>query len=278
MAHSMKNPPPGAKGRRGRLDLVLDLVMDRGHVSVDELVSQFGISAATARRDLDVLAAQQLIIRAHGGASAHPDASSLPMRYRASRNPDAKAAIAARAVDLARPGSVLGLNGGTTTTALAHELASRAEFREADRPTVLVTNSVNIAQELAVRRHLQLVVTGGIVRESSYELVGNWAEQMLGQIRIDTLFLGVNALNAVDGACGHDEAEASMSGRLIKRSSRVVVIADSTKIGAKAFARIGAVEAIGDVVTDAAADAGELEALRAAGIRVHPVDVAQPVS
>lgn len=276
MTHSTDNPPPGAKGRRQRLDLVLDLVIDHGHIAVDDLVAQLGISPATARRDLDALAEQQLVIRDHGGASAHPNASSLPMRYRASRNPDAKAAIATLAVSLVRPGSVLGLNGGTTTTAFAHELAARAEFRESERPTVLVTNSVNIAQELAVRRHLQLVVTGGILRESSYELVGNWAEQMLGQIRIHTLFLGVNALNAVDGACGHDEAEASISGRLIERSSRVVVLADSTKIGACALAQIGAVDVIDAVVTDAKADAGELEELRTAGVQVHVVDDTPP--
>src|SRR5699024_5570696 len=139
--------PRAARGRRRRLDTVLDLVIDNGHISVEALVAQLGISPATARRDLDALADPQLLIRSHGG---------------------------------------------TTTTALAHELASRQDFRDCERATVLVTNAVNIAQELAVRRHLQLVVTGGVVRESSYELVGTWAEQMLAQIRIDTMFIGVN--------------------------------------------------------------------------------------
>ena len=260
------------RGRRHRLDTVLDLVIDHGHISVDDLVSQLGISPATARRDLDALADQQLVIRSHGGASANPDASSLPMRYRAARNAGQKEAIAAAAVDLVRPSSVIGLNGGTTTTAVAHELASRQNFRDAERPTVLVTNAINIAQELAVRRHLQLVVTGGVVRESSYELVGTWAEQLLAQIRIDTMFVGVNALNATDGASTHDESEASISSRLIERSTRVVVVADSSKIGADAFARIGAVDVIDDLVTDAAADPAVLEGLRGAGITVHIAD------
>ena len=262
-------PPRAARGRRRRLDTVLDLVIDNGHISVEALVAQLGISPATARRDLDALADQQLVIRSHGGASANPDSSSLPLRYRAARNAGQKEAIAAAAVDLVRPGSVIGLNGGTTTTALAHELASRQDFRDSERTTVLVTNAVNIAQELAVRRHLQLVVTGGVVRESSYELVGTWAEQMLAQIRIDTMFIGVNALNATDGAGTHDESEASISSRLIERSTRVVVVADHTKIGADAFARIGAPEIIDDLVTDSAADPAVLDQLREAGITVH---------
>src|SRR5699024_11241982 len=135
-----------------------------GQLGVGALVAHLGISPATARRALDRLADQQLVIRSHGGAPANPASSSLPLRYRADRNAGQKAAIAAAAVDLVRPGSVIGLNGGTATTALAHELASRQDFRDCERATVLVTNAVNIAQELAVRRHLQLVVTGGVVR------------------------------------------------------------------------------------------------------------------
>lgn len=257
------------RGKRHRLDVVLDMVLERGHLAVDDLVSELDISPATARRDLDALADQQMVVRTHGGASANPDSSSLPLRYRAARNARAKEAIAAAAVDLAAPGSVIGLNGGTTTTALAHELAARPSFREIEQQTVLVTNAINIAQELAVRRHLQLVVTGGIVRESSFELVGRWAEQLLGQVRVDTLFLGVNAVNAVDGASTHDEGEAAISARLIERSSRVVVVADGAKIGATAFARIVRTDGIDDLVTDPSADPEALEKIRGAGIDVH---------
>jgi DeoR family transcriptional regulator of aga operon len=225
------------------LDRILDIVLENGHVAVEDLTGQLGVSPATVRRDLESLAAQQLVIRTHGGASAHPGASALPMRYRAARQSAAKDAIAKAAAGMVEPGSVIGLNGGTTTTTLAHELAARAADlaqtagERIERPTVLVTNALNIAQELAVRDHLQLVVTGGVVRGGSFELVGNWAEKLLEQIRIDVLFLGVNALNVQDGPRTHDESEASISGALVERAGRVVVIADSTKLGRTAFAR-----------------------------------------
>ncbi|WP_227487934.1 DeoR/GlpR family DNA-binding transcription regulator [Brachybacterium subflavum] len=257
-----------ARGRRQRLDRILDLVIERGHVRVDELAADLGTSPATVRRDLDSLAAQQLVIRSHGGASAHPDASALPMRYRSTRHADAKDAIARAAVDMIEPGTVVGMNGGTTTTALAHELAARDSIREAPRPTTLVTNALNIAQELAVRRHLQLVVTGGIVRGGSFELVGGWAEQMLEQIRIDLLFLGVDGISARDGACTHDEAEALISARLADRAEKVVVLADSSKIGGSAFARIQSTEGLDAVVTDPGADPDAVAALRGAGVEI----------
>ena len=260
---------PRPAGRRERLDRILNLVIDRGHLGVDELVTELGISPATARRDLDALASQQLLIRSHGGAAAHPDSSALPLRYRASRRAAAKEAIARYAAGLVEPGAVIGLNGGTTTTALAQELGATARLQDAPRPTVLVTNAVNIAHELAVRRHLQLVLTGGVVRESSYELVGSWADQLLAQISIDVLFLGVDALSAEHGARTHDESEASISARLIDRSARTVVVADSTKIAAAAFARITPIQDVDDLVTDAGADPVSLQELRDNGVRVH---------
>ncbi|UQN29326.1 DeoR/GlpR family DNA-binding transcription regulator [Brachybacterium kimchii] len=275
-AHSAADPDAAstapARGRRQRLDRILDLVIERGHVRVDELAGNLGTSPATVRRDLDSLAAQQLVIRSHGGASAHPDASALPMRYRSTRHADAKDAIARAAVDMLVPGTVVGLNGGTTTTALAHELASRDSIREAARPTTLVTNALNIAQELAVRRHLQLVVTGGIVRGGSFELVGGWAEHMLEQIRIDLLFLGVDGISARDGARTHDEAEALISARLAERAEKVVVLADSSKIGAGAFARIRSTTDLDAVVTDPDADPDALAALREAGVEIVIAD------
>lgn len=265
--------PRVATNRRERLDQLLDLIMEIGHVSVEDISAALGVSAATARRDLDALASQQLVIRSRGGASINSSASSLPLRYRAARNDRAKAAIARLAVDFAEPGSVIGLNGGTTATAVAHELASRPAFVDFGRDTVLVTNAINIAQELAVRQHLQLVVTGGVVRERSFELVGSWAEQLLAQIHIDVLFVGVNAVNVADGASTHNEAEASMSGRLIERATKVVLVADADKLGETAFAQICPISKVDVLITDSLADPDHVQELREAGVEVLVADL-----
>jgi DeoR family transcriptional regulator of aga operon len=61
---------------------VLDLIARRRSLSVEEVVESFGVSAATARRDLDDLAAQQWIIRTRGGAIAHTVTYDLQLRYK----------------------------------------------------------------------------------------------------------------------------------------------------------------------------------------------------
>jgi len=47
---------------------ILDLIDDKGQVTVRELVERFGVSAVTARGDLDALCAEDLAVRSHGGA------------------------------------------------------------------------------------------------------------------------------------------------------------------------------------------------------------------
>jgi len=165
--------------------------------------------------------------------------------------------VAARIPD----GAAVGMTGGTTTTEVARALADR------ERLTV-VTNSLSIASELAVRPNLKLVVTGGVARTESYELVGPLAESALSSLNLDLVVVGVDGIAVGAGFTTHHEVEAHTNRALIERARRVIVAADSSKIGAVAFARICGLEAADEVVTDSAADPGEIEAIRAAGVAV----------
>lgn len=259
--------------RHERLNALLDLVLEREHVHVDEIVSELGISPATARRDLDALADQQLITRTRGGASTHPGSSDLPLRYKAARKADEKSRIARAAAALVTAGTAVGLNGGTTTTEVAREIALLPALQEPapDAHVVLVTNAVNIANEMTVRPHVRVVVTGGAARAHSYELVGPLATLILEQVTIDILFLGVDALDAAIGASTHHEGEAAVNAALVAAAARVVVVADSSKLGQRAFARICSADKIERVITDDAASPEAVAALEAAGIVVQQV-------
>lgn len=259
--------------RSTRLQALASLVVERGTIEVDDIVAELGVSAATARRDLDALADQQLIQRTRGGASANPTTGDVPMRYRTGMRAPEKAAIAAFAASLVRPGEAIGLNGGTTTTAAAREIGVRIAGDPAFdlQPLTVVTNAVNIANDLTIRPQARVVVTGGVARTRSYELVGPLAELVLPAIKIDTLFLGVNAVDFEHGFYTHTEDEASINAALVRAARRTVVLADSTKLGVGAFAKICALEDVAVVVTDRRARPADLDALRAVGVAVELV-------
>jgi DeoR family transcriptional regulator, aga operon transcriptional repressor len=258
--------------RYARWNALVELLTERGRITVEEAADTLAVSQATIRRDFDQLAQQQMITRTRGGAVASGVSYDLPLRYKTAKHSAEKRRIGAAAAALVEAGMVIALNGGTTTTEVARALAVRPELNgdgEADgtRLTV-VTNALNIANELLVRSRMKVVVAGGVVRPQSYELVGPLGGALLREINLDLALLGADGVDPVLGAAAHHEGEAAMNSLMVERATRVVVIADASKLGSHAFARVCPVERIEALVTDSGADPGTVAAFEAAGVRV----------
>lgn len=261
--------------RHERLVTIIELVGERGSVSVEDVVQASGVSAATARRDLDELADQQLVMRTRGGAVAHTVTYDLPLRYKSERQPGQKQRIAAAAAALISPGWVMGMNGGTTNTLVARGIATRPDLVQPNNigPPVLtvVTNALNIANELAVRPQLKIVVIGGVVRAQSFELIGPFSASVLTSLALDVMLLGLNGITPDLGAAANHEGEAEINRDMVNRSAKVIAVADSTKIGRRAFAVICPVDRVDILITDTDADRGIVRAFEKAGVDVRLV-------
>jgi DeoR family transcriptional regulator of aga operon len=254
---------PQSTVRRGdRVSAILAELTATGSVDAGALALRFGVSAATIRRDLANLEDQQLLRRTHGGARSADVSHELPVRYRIGQRREAKLAIARTAVSLLPHGPlVLGLTGGTTTHAVARLLAERYEL-------TVVTNALNIAAEVALRPRLKLVMTGGVARTRSYELVGPIAEQTLAGLNLQVAMVGVDGIGARTGLTTHDEIEAHTNATMIHRANRVLVVADGSKIGRVCLAGICPITEVTTLVTDPTADPTAVEAIRRAGADV----------
>jgi len=227
-----------------------------------EIAQELQVSAASIRRDLRLLEGQRLLVRTHGGAVAQGMSYELPLRYRAGRQEQEKREIAAEAaLRVPTQRATVGLTGGTTTTEVARCLLDHPEL-------TVVTNALNIASELVVRPQIRLVVTGGVARTQSYELCGSIAEAALAGFNLDVAFIGVDGISASAGLTTHQEVEAHTNQVMLSRAKRVIVVADSTKLGQVAFARICGISDIDEVITDRDADPSEVAALEEAGVQV----------
>lgn len=256
--------------RAERLNAILDLLSTREQLEIDEIVTTLGISAATARRDLDALAEQQLLVRTHGGAVGNSIAYDLRSRFRGDPDSTAKQAIASLASSMVVKGMIVGLSGGTTSTTVAGTLGARADLMEASpHPNLtIVTNAINIASQLVVRPQIKIVLTGGVVQSRSYELVGPYSDMVLNRITMDIAFIGVNGIDPGFGATVHDEDEASINSLMAQRAARPVIVADSSKIGVRAFATMGGAELFGTLITDAGITAEQRAAFEESGVEV----------
>src|SRR5919204_1768014 len=244
-----------------RLAAILERLSESGGVGVSDLARDFSASPATIRRDLRLLEQQRLLSRTHGGAVAQGVLYELPLRYRGARHGEEKRRIASAAVERVEEGMVVGLTGGTTTTEVARALGDMTRL-------TIVTNSLSIAAELAVRPNLKLVVTGGVARPESYELIGPLAEATLSDLNLDLAIVGVDGISAAGGLTTHHETEASTNRAMIARAGRTIVVTDSSKIGRAAFARIVHAQAVEELITDPDADADEVARLSELGVAV----------
>jgi DeoR family transcriptional regulator of aga operon len=264
---------PERASNRDRTAHILDALSREGHVDIEELAESLGVSTATIRRDLDRLALKQLVIRTRGGAVTNSSTHDLPLHYNALRHPEEKRRIARAAAERVQPGTVIGLNAGTTTTEVSRALAVRPDLDDGDRREpmlTIVTNAVNIAHELTVRSQFQLIVVGGVVRPASYELVGPMADRDMGDISLDEAILSANGISAGAGASCHNMAEAAIGRKMIERARRVTLVLDASKFGVSRLASMCALKEIDTVVADEKAldDRETVAALEAAGVEL----------
>ncbi len=244
-----------------RMSSVLERLAEGEPVGVVELSREFRVATATIRRDLALLEDQHLLVRTHGGALARAVSYELPLRYKAVRHAEEKRRIAREAASRVKDKMAVGLTGGTTSTEVARALADRQGL-------TIVTNSLNIAAELAIRPNLKLVVTGGVARSHSYELSGPLTEASLAGLNLDLMFVGVDGISVRGGCTTHQDVEAQSNAAMIRRAKQAVVVADRSKIGHDAFARICELSEVDELVTDVSADAEGVRQLETAGLRV----------
>ena len=236
-----------------------------GRASVAELADDLGVTPSTIRRDLQRLAREGRVVRTYGGAALSAATAGSTGSLRGDPQLDAKRAIARAAAARVADDSTIAIASGTTTLAFAREIAHR-------RLTV-ITNALDIANVLLDRDGIELIVLGGVVRPRMHSMLGHLAELSMRELRADTLFMGIGAISLEQGLMNDSVPEILTDRALAQMSRSVVVLADATKFEQVAPGFVFGLDEVDVLVTDDAAPAGTLDALRRRGIDVEAVPV-----
>jgi DeoR family transcriptional regulator of aga operon len=257
---------------RERVDRIIQLLRERGSLTVQEICDGVGISPITARRDLGDLEDMGLLRRTTGGAVALEPLLYEPFRYDSTfreqleRSAAEKRRIGWAAAGLIRDGETIACTAGTTTTQVMRCLRHRSDLK-----LKLVTNGVNIAMELGQLKHLDVFLTGGHMRGDWFSLAGGDAIQNMRQYFVDTAFIGVNGIDPEMGLTCWNADEAALNGVMVERAKRRIVVADHTKLGVVATHRICTLETVDMLITDSGASAAAVAAYAARGTEVRRV-------
>nr|WP_297418680.1 DeoR/GlpR family DNA-binding transcription regulator [uncultured Nocardioides sp.] len=229
-----------------RQQAIADLLTQRGRLSVTELAQRFTVTTETVRRDLSTLERAGIVRRVHGGAIPAASLSVLEVavneRDLAQSEQKDRVAEAAVAYLPTNGGSVL-LDAGTTTARLAGLLPLDVAF-------TVFTNAVPIAGRLAGRGNVDLHVLPGRVRRTTQAAVGEETVAAISRLRTDVAFVGTNGLSVAHGLSTPDASEAAAKNAMIRSAQRVVVLADSSKIGHESTVRFGDLDQVDVLITD----------------------------
>lgn len=260
----MENTKPRRLLTEERRREILTALGQQGRVTIDEIVQRFGVSAVTARSDLNALSQNGALVRSHGGGvrplTVVPE-HSLNTRERIRHTE--KMRIAEAAVNLIQPGQTVILCSGTTSLALARLLRQRCPEN-----LTVIAYTLNVAMQLADLPGLSLIILGGFLRQVSGALVGPQAESMMLSLHADHCFLSTVGLDVQVGLTTIDIMEAQLNRCMISNSAQTSVIADATKFGHRSLSVITKWGSIQRVITDADAPAEDVERLHTDGIEV----------
>lgn len=241
---------------------ILTLLSAHGRIRVGDLAARLNVSEATVRRDLEAMQAQGMLQRTHGGAMLpQPTAFEVSFDESQGRALAEKRAIGQRAAGLVGEGESIIIESGSTTLELARCLG---DFHK----LTVLTNSLAICKELSLHEGIEIMVLGGTLRRQSASLVGPWVSDILGGVRVDKAFLGINGLSAGFGLSAPNVFTAETRKAMIRAARMRIGLADHSKLGLESLYRVEPVTALDVLVTDGGAREDQLQGIRDLGVDV----------
>jgi len=248
-----------------RQNQILQLITRNQRISVTEVCETFGVSEATARRDLEALAVHDKLQRVHGGAIALTEAPpESPILQREREQSEEKTSIGQAAAVLVRDGETVFLGSGTTVLEAARALRTHLNL-------TVITNSLPVVNVFAGLENINIICMGGMLRDSELSFIGHITEQALAEVRADKVIIGTRAISLEQGLT-NDYLQETMTDRaILKAGLEVIVVADHTKFGRAATVLLAPLERIHTIVTDEKTSRDFISAVQGKGIRVITV-------
>lgn len=241
--------------------IILEKLDQDGQVDVISLSKELGVTEVTIRNDLARLEQKNMLIRARGGAiKVDRVGADFTLSDKNRHHYQEKSRIGKAAAALIEDGDTIILDSGTTTLEITKNLRVAG--------LTVITNALNVVNQLADHEHVAVIVPGGFLRKNSLSLVGAGAEDSLKNYFCDKLFLAVDGISADFGLSTPNVEEAHLNRIMIKISKKVIVVTDSSKFNKRSLAFIASISEIDVVVTDEGIPVEMRKKLENAGIEV----------
>lgn len=247
---------------------MLEMLRAQKKIMVTDMSELFQVSEVSIRNDLQYLEEKQLLLRVKGGAvnvNAANEYDDLSIGKKQQSHVAEKQIIGQVAAEFINDGETIIIDSGTTTLEVAKHL-------DLFNDLTIITNGINVAEELARYDKFSVIVLGGYMRSVSLSTVGMTAESTLKNYYVDKLFLGVDSFNIDKGFTTPNAEEASLNRTMIECAKEVIAVFDSSKLEKRSFAYIAGMDKVHCIITDSGIPQESRERIERAGIKLVIAD------
>jgi len=245
----LANATPRPQTRRGSIDarqeMLVDLVRQRGFISIEAMAEHFNVSTQTIRRDIDQLCGMNKLARYHGGAGLLPGSEQLAYANRKARNLEQKNTIASLVAAQIPDGSSLFIDIGTTMEAVAKALIRHKNLR-------IITNHIRVVSILSESTDFEIILAGGLVRNRDQAITGEATSEFLRKFKVGYAIFGIGSIENDGAMLDYDYRDVHVSKTAIDISKKRFAAADHSKFNADAMVHLGHVSQVDAFFTDTA--------------------------
>jgi DeoR/GlpR family transcriptional regulator of sugar metabolism len=219
-----------------------------------ELSERLGVSEDTIRRDLNELAAEDAIVKVHGGAMSktfHYPFGSEDKVYALT----AKQKIAEKTIGLFKKNMTILMEGGTTMMEIAKKIPDRLQ-------ATFVTLSPQVSLTLCEHENIDVFTIGGRLEKNAVIHTGASVINELAGIRVDLCVIGANGLSIQAGLTDNDRETVQVIKAMMRASNKTVVACISEKLNTTQKMKICNFNSIDYLVTELQPGSPSLSAYR----------------
>jgi DeoR family glycerol-3-phosphate regulon repressor len=242
----------------GRQRDILALIETEGAQYIEVLAERYHLTTQTIRRDINALCDLGYARRFHGGVDVPVEARNISVNARAALNSTAKQRIARRIADAVEPGSTVFMGIGSTVQFVAEALRGHEGL-------TIVTNNIDVALTLCEAPHIEVHLTGGLLRHNDRDVVGADVLRFFEKFYASYAVIGAGALHPINGVLDFSYSEAQITTALIDNSRTQFLAADASKWTRDASVRVVPFSRVSCLFTDCLPDEEIGRTLKAAG-------------
>jgi len=249
--------------RQPRHERIIQLVKQHGYMSIDALAKELDVTPQSIRRDINMLAEEDILRRYHGGAGL--GSNSVQNEDYAKRkvwNQQEKDRIAALVAEHIPNNSSLFMNIGTTVESVARSLLDHSGLK-------IITNNLNVASIFSGHEEFEVTIAGGTVRQRDGGIIGEATIDFIRQFKVDYAVMGISGIDDDGTLLDFDYREVRVAQAMIEHARKIFLVADHSKIGRNAVVKLGHISQVTAMFTDIQPPESLMQQIEAAGVQLY---------